>query len=51
MATVYKVKVVSDFIAYTPEQMEAKLKQAIEALEREEREKGNTIRLRVEDRQ
>ena len=51
MATVYKVKVVSDWIAYTPEQMEAKLKQAIEALEREEREKGNTIRLQVKDRQ
>jgi len=44
MATVYKVEVVSDWISYSKEDLEKKLN---EAINKEEREKGNTIEVKV----
>ena len=48
MATVYKVEVVSDWISYAKEDLEKKLN---EAINKEEREKGNTIKVKVIERQ
>jgi hypothetical protein len=48
MATVYKVEVVSDWISYSKEDLEKKLNKAIN---KEEREKGNTIKVKVIERQ
>ena len=48
MATVYKVEVVSDWINYSKEDLEKKLN---EAINKEEREKGNTIKVKVIERQ
>lgn len=48
MATVYKVEVVSDWISYSKEDLEKKLN---EAINKEEREKGNTIKVKVIERQ
>ena len=48
MATVYKVKVVSDWISYSKEELEKKLN---EAINKEERKKGNTIKVKVIERQ
>ena len=45
MATVYKVKVVSHWISYTEEQLQKMLEDAIKD---KEREKGNTIQIKVE---
>ena len=48
MATVYKVEVVSDWISYSKDDLEKKLNDAIN---KEEREKGNTIKVKVIERQ
>ena len=45
MATVYNVKVVSHWINYTEEQLQKMLEDAIKD---KEREKGNTIQIKVE---
>jgi len=42
MATIYKVKVVSDWINYTEQQLQKMLEDTIKD---KEREKGNTIRI------
>ena len=47
MATVYKVKVVSHWISYSKEELEKIL---IDAVKKIEREKGNEIQIRVEER-
>lgn len=44
MATVYKVKIVSDFINYPKEELEAYLNETINKVERG---KGNTIRVEI----
>ncbi len=44
MATVYNVKVVSHWINYTEEQLQKMLEDAIKD---KEREKGNTIQIKV----
>lgn len=44
MATVYKVEVVSDWVSYSKKDLEIKLN---EAINKEEREKGNTIKVKV----
>ena len=47
MATVYKVEVVSDWISYSKEDLEKKLNDIIN---KEEKEKGNTIKVKVIER-
>jgi hypothetical protein len=48
MATVYKVEVVSDWISYSAQDLENKLN---EAINKEERQKGNTIKVKVIERE
>tara|TARA_X000001382_G_scaffold25412_3_gene15989 strand:+ start:2536 stop:2682 length:147 start_codon:yes stop_codon:yes gene_type:complete len=48
MATVYEVEVVSDWISYSKDDLEKKLN---ETINKEEREKGNTIKATVIKRQ
>jgi len=47
MATVYKVEVVSHWISYSKEELEKIL---TEALKKIEREKGNEMQFKVEDK-
>lgn len=47
MATVYKVEVVSDWISYSKEELELILTDAVKKIESE---KGNNIKIRVEER-
>jgi len=47
MATVYKVEVVSDWISYSKEELELILTDAVKKIESE---KGNKIKIRVEER-
>ena len=47
MATVYKVEVVSHWISYSKEELEKIL---TEAVKKTEREKGNEIQIKVEER-
>jgi len=47
MATVYKVEVVSHWISYSKEELEKILTEAVKKIERE---KGNEIQIRVEER-
>lgn len=47
MATVYKVEVVSHWISYPKEELEKIL---TEAVNKTEREKGNKIQIKVEER-
>jgi hypothetical protein len=47
MATVYKLEVISDWISYSKEELELILTDAVKKIERE---KGNTIKIRVEER-
>jgi hypothetical protein len=47
MATIYKVEIVSHWINYTKKELEEIL---TETLEKIEREKGNEIRIKVEER-
>jgi hypothetical protein len=48
MATVYKVEVVSHWISYSNEELELILTDAVKKIESE---KGNTIQIRVEERE
>lgn len=48
MATVYKVEVVSHWISYSKEELEKILREAVEKIERE---KGNNMQIKVEERQ
>jgi hypothetical protein len=45
MATVYKVEVVSHWISYSKEELEKILQDAVN---KTEREKGNTVQIKVE---
>lgn len=47
MATVYKVEVVSHWINYSKEELEKILTEAVKG---KEREKGNEIKIKVEER-
>jgi hypothetical protein len=47
MATVYKVEVVSHWISYSKEELELILTEAVNKVERE---KGNTIQIKVEEK-
>jgi hypothetical protein len=47
MATIYKVEVVSHWISYSAEELEKILTDAVSKIERE---KGNTIQIKVEER-
>ncbi len=47
MATVYKVEVISHWVSYTKEELEKILMEAVNKIERE---KGNEIQIRVEER-
>lgn len=47
MATVYKVEVVSHWISYSKEELEKLLTEAVKKIERE---KGNEIQIKVEER-
>jgi hypothetical protein len=48
MATVYKVEVVSHWSSYSKEELELILTEAVNKVERE---KGNTIQITVEERE
>lgn len=47
MATIYKVEIVSDWVNYTEEQLQKILE---DALKEKERNKGNSMIIRVTDR-
>jgi hypothetical protein len=47
MATVYKVEVVSHWISYSKEDLELILTEAVNKVERE---KGNTIQIKIEEK-
>jgi hypothetical protein len=47
MATVYKIEVTSHWISYSKEQLEKILTEAVNKIERE---KGNMIQIKVEER-
>lgn len=44
MATAYKATIVSDFISYTPQQLELIIAEAVRKVEQL---KGNTIRIKI----
>jgi hypothetical protein len=47
MATIYQVEIVSDWISYSKEQLEEKLRRI---LKEEERKLGNVFKVKVKDR-
>lgn len=48
MATVYKVEIVSHWISYSKEELEKILEEAVNKIERE---KGNEIQIKVQERE
>lgn len=47
MATVYKAIIVSEFISYSPQEVELII---VEAVRKVEKEKGNTIKIQITEK-